>query len=136
MMTELKILNDKMARQNRKICLLMDHAPCHLISNEPIPDFPNIKIAYVGRCMTDKLQPLDNCIIAVLKNKYKKWLNLELFKNERLSKFDKIKKRQKFFIQFDQKLDSSVGIIRFFEGMDKLMSLKRCIIRIMKLGKK
>ena len=70
----------------------MDHAPCHLISNEPIPDFPNIKIAYVGRCMTDKLQPLDNCIIAVLKNKYKKWLNLELFKNERLSKFDKIKK--------------------------------------------
>ena len=38
--------------------------------------------------------------------------------------------------EFDQKLESSVGIIRFFEGMDKLMSLKRCIIRFMKLGKK
>ena len=49
---------------------------------------------------------------------------MELFKNERLSKFDEIKNRQKFFIQFDQKLDSSVGIIRFFEGMDRLMSMK------------
>ena len=43
--------------------------------------------------MTDKLQPLDNNIIAVLKNQYKKWLNLELFTKEEIpSKFDKIKK--------------------------------------------
>ena len=40
--------------------------------------------------MTDKLQPLDNNIIAVLKNVYKKWLNLEIFKTEKmLLKFEK-----------------------------------------------
>ena len=43
-----------MVSQNRRICLLMDHAPCHLILNQPIPDFSNIQIVYVGRNMTDK----------------------------------------------------------------------------------
>ena len=90
MMTELNALNEKMASENRRVCLLIDHAPCHLIANEPIPDFSNIKIVYIGRCMTDKLQPLDNNIIAVLKNVYKKWLNMEIFKREKMPlKFEK-----------------------------------------------
>ena len=92
MMTELNTLNKEMCRQTRKICLVLDCAPCHLICNEPIPDLSNIKIVYIGRNMTDKLQSLDHNIIAVLKNKYKKWLNLESFKAEgNLSKFAKIK---------------------------------------------
>ena len=48
--------------------------------------------------MTDKLQPLDNNIIAVLKNVYKKWLNLEIFKTEKVPlKFEKIKKNREIF---------------------------------------
>ena len=58
MMTELNALNEKMASENRRVCYLIDHAPCHLIANEAIPDFSNIKIVYIGRYMTDKLQPL------------------------------------------------------------------------------
>lgn len=93
MMTELNALNEKMANENRKVALCMDHAPCHLISNQPIPNFSNIKIVYIGRNMTDKLQPLDHNIIAVVKNIYKKWLNLELYKTENTpSRFEKIKK--------------------------------------------
>ena len=43
--------------------------------------------------MTYKLQPLDNNIIAVLKNQYKKGLNLEIYKHGAIPvKFDKIQK--------------------------------------------
>ena len=89
----MKVFNKEMSRQNRKIVLIMDHAPVHLILKEPIPDMSHIKIVYIAKLMTDKLQPLDCNLIAVLKNKYKRWLNLELFNGEEiLSKFTKIKK--------------------------------------------
>ena len=39
------------------------------------------------------MQPLDNNYIACIKNVYKRWLNLEIFKTEEIpSKFDKLKK--------------------------------------------
>ena len=34
-------------------------APVHLIESEPIPDMSHIKIVYVAKLMTEKLQPLD-----------------------------------------------------------------------------
>ena len=41
--------------------------------------------------MTAQLQPLDHALIAVLKNKFKRWLNLEMAKDEGVSpKFAKI----------------------------------------------
>ena len=92
-MEELNVFNKEMSRQNRKIVLIMDHAPVHLIESEPIPDMTHIKIVYVAKLMTDKLQPLDCNLIAVLKNKFKRWLNLELFNRENnLPKFTKMKK--------------------------------------------
>ena len=48
MMEELKIFNKEMSRQNRKIVLIMDRAPVHLIESEPIPDMSHIKIVYVA----------------------------------------------------------------------------------------
>ena len=86
-------MNDKMVKENRKCALIFDSAPCHFVAAENIPDFTNVKIIYIGKLLTDKLQPLDNNYIACIKNIYKRWLNLEIFMTEEIpSKFDKLKK--------------------------------------------
>ena len=70
MNNELRLLNEKLAREDRKICLAIDFAPAHLIANQKIPNLTNIKLVYIGRGLTDKLQPLDSAFIACLKNVY------------------------------------------------------------------
>ena len=50
-----------------------------------ILDVSNIKKVFVGARMTAQLQPLDHALIAVLKNKFKRWLNLEMAKDEGVS---------------------------------------------------
>ena len=39
---ELELLNIKMKKQDRKIALTLDHAPCYLIGSDPLPDYSNI----------------------------------------------------------------------------------------------
>ena len=56
MNTELRLLNEKLAAENRKICLAIDFAPAHLIANQKIPNLTNIMLVYIER-VTDKLQP-------------------------------------------------------------------------------
>ena len=53
---ELEMINSEMKKQNRKICFLLDHAPCHLLGKNPLPDLTNIKLVYIEKNMTDKLQ--------------------------------------------------------------------------------
>ena len=82
-----------MAAENREICLAIDFAPARLIANQKIPNLTKIKLVYIGRGLTDKLQPLDAAFIACLKNVYKRWLNLEIYKSEEMpSKFEKIRR--------------------------------------------
>ena len=88
MNTELRLLNEKLAGENRKICLAID-----LIKNQQIQNLSHIKLIYIGKRLTDKLQPLDHAFIACLKNVYKRWLNIEILKSEKVpAKFDKVKK--------------------------------------------
>ena len=56
-----------MKRQNRKILLLADNAPTHLL-NESI-QLPNINVHFLPPNTTDHLQPLDAGIINSFKVK-------------------------------------------------------------------
>ena len=77
----------------RIFCLAIDFAPAHLIKNQQIQNLSHIKLIYIGKRLTDKLQPLDHAFIACLKNVYKRWLNMEILKSEKVpAKFDKVKK--------------------------------------------
>jgi hypothetical protein len=60
-------LNDKMARRNRKIVVLMDNAACHDSSLV----LSNVKLLFLPPNTTSLLQPLDAGIIANLKAQYK-----------------------------------------------------------------
>ena len=71
--------------------------------------------------MTDKLQPLDNNYIAVLKNIYKRWLNLEIFKNEGFpSKFDKIKKISEIMYSIRPEVGKYCWDVTIFKGEEGL----------------
>ena len=56
MVKELQLLNEEMKKNNRKIALCIDHAPCHLIGKQFFPDLSNITLLYIGRGMTASLQ--------------------------------------------------------------------------------
>ena len=62
-------LNHRLARQNRKILLLMDNATCH---PEDIDDkLSNIKVVFLPKNTTSRLQPLDAGIIKNFKRHYR-----------------------------------------------------------------
>ena len=52
----------------RIFCLAIDFAPAHLIKNQQIQNLSHIKLIYIGKRLTDKLQPLDHAFIACPKN--------------------------------------------------------------------
>ena len=56
LVNELKTLNNEMKKKNRKICLIIDKAPCHLLGKNPLPDLSNLTLVYIEKKMTDKLQ--------------------------------------------------------------------------------
>lgn len=62
-------LNNKMKIQGRKILLLLDNCPAH-----PPLAVSNVKLLFLPKNTTAKLQPLDQGIIAWLKQRYKKLL--------------------------------------------------------------
>ena len=55
---ELELLNKEMLKQDRKIIFTMDHAPAHLIGDQPLTGYSNIRIEYIGRKMTSQLQEI------------------------------------------------------------------------------
>ena len=63
----LRSLNQQMVKQKRKILLLIDNAPSHLIYEE----LTNIKIEFLPKDTTSVLQPLDQGIIRSFKSHYK-----------------------------------------------------------------
>ena len=120
MNNELRLLNEKLAREDRKICLAIDFAPAHLIANQKIPNLTNIKLVYIGRGLTDKLQPLDSAFIACLKNVYKRWLNLEIFNSEQMpSKFDKVKKNSEIAYSMRPEIGKYCWDATIFKGPEE-----------------
>ena len=70
--TVLSKLNRKLVFENRKVILFLDNATCH---PEPMDDkFSNIKIVFLPKNTTSRLQPLDAGIIRNFKVKYRKSL--------------------------------------------------------------
>lgn len=63
-------LNASMKKQNRKIILFLDNAPCHPIDM----DLTHVKLQYFPPNTTAKLQPLDQGIIKTFKTLYRKRL--------------------------------------------------------------
>lgn len=67
-------VNALMTRENRKILLLLDNAPVHPKDLE----FTNIELFYFPPNTTSKIQPLDQGIIKVFKDGYRKILNADI----------------------------------------------------------
>ena len=65
-------LNRKLVFENRKVILFLDNATCHPESMDD--KFPNIKIVFLPKNTTSRLQPLDAGIIRNFKVKYRKSL--------------------------------------------------------------
>ena len=65
-------LNRKLIFENRKVILFLDNATCHLESMDG--KFSNIKIVFLSKNTTSRLQPLDAGIIRNFKVKYRKSL--------------------------------------------------------------
>ena len=70
--TVLSKLNRKLVFKNRKVILFLDNATCHPESMDD--KFSNIKIAFLPKNTTSRLQPLDAGIIRNFKVKYRKSL--------------------------------------------------------------
>lgn len=62
-------LNLEFAKKKKKILLLLDNATCHVV-NKP---FSNIELFFLPKNTTSKVQPLDQGIIKVFKDNYKKF---------------------------------------------------------------
>ena len=65
-------LNGRLRRENRKTILFLDNAPCH--PEDLDEKFTQIKIVFLPKNTTSRLQPLDLGIIQALKLKYYKRL--------------------------------------------------------------
>ena len=68
----LGLLDRKVQLEGRKVILFLDNAPCH-------PDtlqsrLKNIKLIFLPKCTTSRLQPRDTDMIRVFKRKYRKLL--------------------------------------------------------------
>lgn len=83
----LKQLNDDMISKDRKIALLLDNAPCHNISKT----YSNIKLMFLPKNSTSKVQPLDQGVIKSLKDKYRTHFRNEMNLSD-LSSLEFIKK--------------------------------------------
>ena len=71
---ELKYLNKKMSKENRKVVLLLDNASAHLVDRT----FSNVRIVYLLKNSTSFLQPCDQYWNAALKSNFKSWLNVRV----------------------------------------------------------
>ena len=56
LVNDLETLNNERKKKNRKICLIIDKAPCHLLGKNPLPNLSNLTLVYIEKKMTDKLQ--------------------------------------------------------------------------------
>ena len=70
--TVLSKLNRKLVFENRKVILFLDNATCHPESMDD--KFSNIKIVFLPKNTTSRLQPLDASSIRNFKVKYRKSL--------------------------------------------------------------
>ena len=59
-------LNRKLAFENRKVILFLDNATCHPGSMDD--KFSNIKIVFLPKNTTSRLQPLDLVLFGTLKS--------------------------------------------------------------------
>ena len=72
MLEVLKMLDKKMIAEDRKVLLFMDNAPCH---PETLQEgLKNVKIDFLPKNTTSRLQPCDAGIIKKIKHKYRKLL--------------------------------------------------------------
>ena len=63
----LKRLNRLFIRQNRKVCIIIDNAPCHFTGKT----YSNVEVKFLPRRTTAVIQPLDQGIIRSVKMKYR-----------------------------------------------------------------
>ena len=63
-------INNQMRKNNRKILLFLDNAPCHVINH----DLLNIKLVFVPPNTTSKYQPLDRDVVHLFKCSYRQKL--------------------------------------------------------------
>lgn len=63
-------LDKRMRTSNRKILLLLDNAPSHIVTNM---DLNNVRVHFLPANTTSKLQPLDAGIIAAFKRHYRRF---------------------------------------------------------------
>ena len=66
----IKSLNRRMVRENRKILLLMDNAPSHIIPD----NMTNVRCEFLPPTTTSHLQPMDAGIINAFKAHYRRYL--------------------------------------------------------------
>jgi hypothetical protein len=76
-------LNETMKQKNRKIILLIDNAPVHLILDETQEKLDNIDVKFLPPNTTTKLQPCDAGIINSFKCHYKRF-----FVQNRINAYD------------------------------------------------
>ena len=68
----LGLLDRKVQLEGRKVILFLDNAPCHPETLQS--PLKNIKLIFLPKCTTSRLQPLDAGIIRAFKCKYRKLL--------------------------------------------------------------
>lgn len=62
--------NSKLIRQHKKVLLLIDNAPCHVV----LKDYSNIRIQFLPPNTTSKMQPVDQGVLRMVKLYYRKLL--------------------------------------------------------------
>ena len=68
----LRLLDRKVQLECRKITLFLDNVPCHPETLQN--NLKNIKLIFLSKCTTSRMQPLDAGIIRAFKCKYRKKL--------------------------------------------------------------
>ena len=79
----LLILNNQMKQKNRKIILLIDNAPVHIVLDETRAKLDNLQVEFLPSNTTTALQPCDAGIIHSFKCHYKR-----LFIKNRIDAYD------------------------------------------------